>query len=134
MQSSLQRQVRHRAKNRCEYCLIHQRHDPFYTFPIDHIIAEQHGGPTVAGNLALSCLRCNLHKGPNIAGKDPLTKKLTPLFHPRRHKWSYHFQLDGPRIMGVTAIGRTTVKVLAMNHPDAVMLRESIIIENGAWP
>ncbi len=133
MEIALQRLVRNRARHRCEYCLIHQDDDPFYTFPIDHIIAEQHGGLTVAGNLALSCLRCNLHKGPNIAGRDPLTRKLTPLFHPRRHKWAYHFRHIGPVIIGVTAIGRTTVNVLAMNHPDAMALRESLISEGGRW-
>jgi hypothetical protein len=126
MNTALQISVRRRAGHRCEYCRLHQDDVPFYTFPVDHIIAGQHDGPTVATNLALSCLRCNLHKGPNIAGRDPLTKKLTPLFHPRRHKWAHHFRFVGPRVMGLTAIGRTTVKILAMNHPDAVALRESL--------
>ncbi len=52
---------------------------PTVPFPIDHIIAQQHGGPTVLANLALSCLHDNSHKGPNIAGLDPLTKELTKL-------------------------------------------------------
>lgn len=39
-------------------------------FHIDHVIAEQHGGMSVAGNLALACYACNLPKGPNIAGID----------------------------------------------------------------
>jgi hypothetical protein len=58
---------------------------------------------------------------------------LTPLFNPRRHKWSYHFRCSGTLLRGVTAIGRTTVKVLAMNHPDAVALRESLVRESGRW-
>jgi 5-methylcytosine-specific restriction endonuclease McrA len=60
---SLEQRVRERAKNRCEYCKV-----PAYfsesTFPLDHIIAEQHGGKTIYDNLALSCPPDNLHKGP----------------------------------------------------------------------
>jgi hypothetical protein len=32
------------------------------------------------------------------------------LYHPRRHKWDYHFCFDGARLIGRTAIGRTTLK------------------------
>jgi hypothetical protein len=108
---------------------MRQHDDSFYRFAIDHIVAEQHGGRTISSNLALSCFRCNLHKGPNIAGRDRHTKKLVPLFHPRRHKWSHHFAWDGPLLVGRTAIGRVTIVVLAMNHPDAVALRETLIQE-----
>jgi hypothetical protein len=55
------------------------------------------------------------------------------LFHPRRHKWSYHFHWDGPILVGRTAIGRVTVQVLAMNDPDMVRIRESLIAE-GIFP
>ncbi|HEY1377135.1 MAG TPA: HNH endonuclease signature motif containing protein, partial [Gemmataceae bacterium] len=67
-------------------------------FEVDHVIARQHGGRTVLSNLALSCLHCNSHKGPNIAGLDPLASGTRPvrLFHPRRHKWDRHFRWDGP--------------------------------------
>ncbi len=34
-------------------------------------------------NLALACLRCNRHKGPNVGSFDPLTGQLTPFFNPR---------------------------------------------------
>ena len=120
--------VRERAAGRCEYCHLRQADDPFFRFAVDHIIAEQHGGPTVLSNLALSCFRCNLHKGPNIAGRDRRTGKLVPLFHPRRHKWSRHFAWNGPYLVGRTAIGRVTIVVLAINHLDAVALRESLIL------
>ncbi|MFW6171656.1 MAG: HNH endonuclease [Planctomycetota bacterium] len=39
-------------------------------FQIDHIIAQQHHGETGPDNLALSGLRCNSHKGPNLSGYD----------------------------------------------------------------
>jgi hypothetical protein len=125
----LAREVRQRAGHRCEYCLVPEA---FYQTPfeIDHIIARQHGGPTVLSNLALSCLHDNGHKGPNIAGLDPVTRKLTKLFHPRRHKWDRHFRWQGPYIVGRTAIGRATVVVL---DRDAVRAREELIAE-GVFP
>ena len=130
MDNALRRLVRERALDWCEYCRVHQDDDSFYRFAMDHIIAEQHGGQTVAGNLAMSCFRCNLHKGPNIAGRDRKTGKLVPLFYPGRHKWSHHFEWDGPRLVGRTAIGRVTIVILAINHPDAVALRESLLQED----
>ena len=127
MDKILRALVRERATDRCEYCQVHQEDDSFFSFAIDHIVSEQHGGQTTAGNLALSCFRCNLHKGPNIAGRDKKTRKLVPLFNPRRHKWSHHFAWNGPRLIGRTAIGRVTIEILAMNHSDAVALRESLL-------
>jgi hypothetical protein len=52
----LEEGVRKRAGETCEYCRMRQSFYPTVTFPIDHIIARQHGGPTVLSNLALSCL------------------------------------------------------------------------------
>src|SRR5437660_11487008 len=114
MGESLAEEVRRRAGDACEYCRIPQALYPA-PFPIDHVIAQQHSGPTVFSNLALACLHCNSHKGPNLAGRDAHTKKLTPLFNPRRHKWERHFRWDGPLLVGRTAIGRTTISVLAIN-------------------
>jgi hypothetical protein len=97
------------------------------------MIAEQHGGKDVAGNLAWSCFYCNSSKGPNLTGIDPVTKKLTRLFIPRRHQWSYHFRWSGSWLVGRTAIGRTTLYVLAMNDPLMVALRKSLA-EEGLFP
>ena len=133
MDEALARQVRQRARFRCEYCLVPQACYPTVAFPIDHAIARQHGGPTIANNLVLSCLHCNSHKGPNIAGIDPRTRKISRLFNPRLHSWSRHFRWEGPRIIGRTSIGRTTVIVLAMNHEEALEVRESLIAE-GIFP
>jgi hypothetical protein len=102
-------------------------------FPIDHIIAPQHGGGTTLDNLALSCLHDNTHKGPNIAGIDPQTRRITRLFNPRRDKWERHFDWEGALLVGKTAVGRTTISVLAMNHPDVVAVRQSLI-EEGQFP
>lgn len=62
-----------------------------------------------------------------------MTRKLTRLFNPRRHKWDRHFRYDGPMLIGRTAIGRTTIQVLQINCDEQVMLRESLIAE-GVFP
>ncbi|MFO0808660.1 MAG: HNH endonuclease [Gemmataceae bacterium] len=56
-------------------------------FQIDHIVAEQHGGRTVAANLALSCLPDNKHKEPSLARIDLVTGGLVLLLHPRFAFW-----------------------------------------------
>ncbi len=129
MDESIAAQVRRRARYACEYCRMPQRFYPTILFPIDHVIAKQHRGPTELHNLSLSCLHCNSHKGPNIAGIDPKSKKLTRLFHPRRHKWSRHFRWNGPYLLG-----RTTILVLSMNHPELVEVRSAIQNEGFVFP
>lgn len=133
MDASTRNLVWLRAERRCEYCQLHEGDDPLFAFHVEHIIARQHGGTDSPSNLALACEQDNLHKGPNLTGIDPVTKKLTRLFNPRRHKWSRHFRWDGPILVGRTAIGRATVAVLAMNLPHRVTLREALIA-TGRFP
>jgi len=83
----------------------------------------------VESNLALACFHCNTHKGPNVAGMDRLTGQIVRLFHPREDQWEDHFEWTGATLIGRTAIGRVTVDVLAINHPHAVAVRESLIRE-----
>jgi hypothetical protein len=133
MDDLLLEQVRRRANDACEYCHMPRALYPTVPFPVDHIIAQQHRGPTVLDNLALACLHDNSHKGPNIAGIDPLTKKLTKLFNPRRHKWERHFRWNGPLLVGRTAVGRVTIDVLPMNDPVVVEVRAALRAE-GLFP
>jgi hypothetical protein len=121
-----------RANSTCEYCRIPQAFD-VSPFSIDHIIARQHNGPAVAQNLALACYNCNAHKGPNIAGLDPKTRRITRLFHPRRDKWDEHFRWIGAKLVGKSGIGRTTVAVLGINLPIRFELRRSLKLE-GVFP
>lgn len=86
--------------------------------------ARQHVGTDDPGNLALACHRCNLRKGPNLTGIDPITGEIVPLFDPRRDRWLDHFRLSGAVIEGVTAVGRTTTKVLSMNDTRRIERRE----------
>lgn len=126
MRGSLDQITRERARNLCEYCGLPQSIYNF-RFPIDHVIAEQHGGKTILSNLCLACPRCNSSKGPNIAGVDPISGRIVRLFHPRKHKWRAHFYWNGPQLEGRKPIGRATIAVLSMNHPSAVEVRKSLI-------
>ncbi len=132
MRKELDRRVRNRANHRCEYCQMPQSAIDF-AFPIDHIIAQQHGGRTVFSNLALACLKCNRHKGPNIAGIDPLSGEAVPLFNPRRDRWSDHFEWKGPVLLGKTSRGLATIQVLAINHEATVNIRR-VLIALGPFP
>lgn len=126
MNIAMQKAVRDRAGNRCEYCLLPEEHTHF-RFCNDHIIAQQHQGATTLENLAFACPRCNLHKGPNLAGIDPESETLAPLFNPRTDRWIDHFREVNGTIEGMTAIGRATVRVLDMNNEDRVRLRRELI-------
>jgi hypothetical protein len=121
---ALENEVVQRARGLCEYCHfpVSAAEIPFH---IDHIVAEKHGGPTTSGNLAWACFSCNLRKGPNIAGLDPVTGDLTRLFHPRTDVWTEHFFL-GWCMRGKTPVGRTTIAVLDINDADAVAVRQAL--------
>ena len=117
--------VRQRAGQRCEYCQLRQQDSPLAALQIEHIIPKKHGGSDEVDNLALACIDCNLRKGPNLTGIDPETGDIVELFDPRRQSWVDHFEWRGIYIVGRTATGRTTVRVLNMNSDDQLALRSS---------
>ena len=124
----VERKVIARAAGRCEYCRLPERVSEL-PFHIDHIIAEKHRGLTVLENLAWACFSCNIHKGANVAGIDPVTDEVVRLFRPRQDAWEQHFRWQGAWLHGLTSIGRVTVAVLEMNDPDMVLLRELLLHE-----
>jgi hypothetical protein len=130
MDERLERVVQRRAGHACEYCRLPAGIHPT-PFEIEHIIPKQHGGPTILSNLAYACLHCNRHKGPNLSGVERRGSRsmLVPLFNPRRHKWARHFRWQGMYLVGRTAIGRVTIKVLAINDPLRVAVRAALIEE-----
>jgi hypothetical protein len=129
MDETLRQLVRDRAGNRCEYCGLPAEFTDA-PFQVDHIIAEKHHGSTNADNLSWSCLYCNSFKGPNIAGWSEEEQAVVRLFHPRRDEWYEHFIWDGPRLLGLTSIGRVTIDVLRINDPEAVEFRR-LLLELG---
>jgi len=130
MDERLEREVRQRAHEACEYCRLPAGVHPT-PFEIEHVIPRQHGGRSLLNNFAYACLHCNRHKGPNISGLALVgsRRKMVPLFNPRRHKWERHFRWDGPSLVGRTPIGRVTIAVLAMNDPLRVAVRTALMEE-----
>ncbi len=118
------RLVETRAKQRCEYCRMHQSLQGA-TFHIEHILPRSRGGSDDPDNLALACPRCNLQKSDRTEVADPDSNATVPLFNPRRDRWSEHFRWDNYRILGVTMIGRATVFALDLNHPRRLLIREA---------
>jgi HNH endonuclease len=124
--AALRRLVRDRTRRRCEYCGMPDG-EPVFPHEPDHIIAIKHGGPTMSENLAYARFDCNRAKGSDIASIDPDTGILTPLFSPRTQVWSEQFRFNGPVIEARTAISRVTVRLLRMNLPVRVAIRESLM-------
>ena len=113
--TSLQRRVRLRAGDRCEYCRLAQAGQEA-TFHIDHIVPRAAGGVTALENLALACVSCSLRKGARTAAIDPASGEAAQIFHPRLHEWSDHFGAAASgEILGLTATGRGTVAAMSMN-------------------
>jgi hypothetical protein len=132
MPTRLRRLVRERAGRRCEYCLFHEEHLPLWPFHLDHIVAEQHRGSAILENLAWACQRCSLCKGTNLTAVDPDSARVVRLFNPRIDRWEEHFTEDGPRIVGLTPVGRATAWLLQMNSEERKELRAELIVA-GRW-
>ena len=124
MDRGLREAVRKRAGDACEYCHMPQEATPLISFHVEHIVSKQHGGTDDPNELALACDRCNAYKGPNLTSIDPETGTVVPLFHPRRDTWGGHFAVRSGHIVGLTPTGRATVRLLNMNAPRRVELRE----------
>lgn len=87
---------------------------------------RQDGGKTESGNLALSCMRCNRYKGPNVGSFDPQTGELVPFFNPRTQDWAEHFELKGGIIRPLAAEARVTVKILRLNDEERIAERQRL--------
>ena len=132
LSTELRRQVRARAGNRCEYCLLAEE-DAHFPHEPDHIIARKHGGASTLENLALACFDCNRFKGSDIASLDTVTGEIVALFNPRTEIWNEHFKLDGGGIAPLTSFGRVTEETLRFNLPQRVETRE-ILAKLGEYP
>lgn len=131
MNAVICRFVKQRARNRCEYCHLHQDEAEFFSFHVEHIIAQQHGGSDRLSNLCFSCPACNAAKGPNVAGI--WEGEIVPLFNPRRQLWNRHFRWDGLLLVGKTIAGNVTAKLLGINDKDRIKVRASLFAE-GRFP
>jgi hypothetical protein len=126
MKRSLRQFVRERAGRWCEYCHLPESAAPLAAFHVEHILAKQHGGSDDPDNRCWSCHHCNLHKGPNLSGRDPLTGNVVRLFDPRHQLWKRHFEWHGAVLVGRTQTGRATITVLDINAPQRIQLRQML--------
>ena len=94
-------------------------------FEIEHIVPLSATGATSIENLCLACPTCNRHKSIRQQAIDPQTGKQFPLFHPQKDQWYDHFRWDNSttQLVGLTAIGRTTIAALKMNRPQLIRVR-----------
>lgn len=140
LSEALRQVVRERASYLCEYC-----HSPeklsASRFTVDHLIPQSLGGTDDLANLALACRRCNERRYNFVAGIDPESKEITPIYQPRLHKWSEHFcwENGGERIKGITPIGRATCQRLDLNderYPaeDSIQATRKLWIAAGWHP
>lgn len=131
LSTQIRQQVRQRAENRCEYCLMPDHLAP-YGHQVDHIIPLKHDGSSTLENLAYACLRCNNSKGTDEAVTDSETGQIVGLYNPRIHNWDDHFELDGALMKSKTSVGRVTIRLLRMNHPDQMNARRELL-DAGLW-
>jgi hypothetical protein len=122
---ALRRLVQARAQGYCEYCRISERY-ALQSMVCEHIFPLSRGGPTTATNLAWACSGCNGFKSDRTTAIDPVSLQLVPLFHPRQMSWSEHFDWseDALLVVGRSAIGRATGKILQLNRAGVVNIRK----------
>ena len=132
--------VREQANYLCEYCHSPERLSA-NRFTVDHIIPKSLGGTDNIDNLALACRRCNERRYNFVAGIDPETQAIVPIFNPRQQKWQDHFiwRDNGILIQGITPIGRATCIRLDLNdmrYPENDSIRETrrFWVQTGLHP
>jgi hypothetical protein len=132
--------VRQRAKYLCEYCHSSEKANAT-RFTMDHILPQSLGGSDDSENLALACQRCNERHYNFIAGIDPQTKEIIPLFNPRQQQWVDHFiwTADGIRILGISPTGRSTCNRLDINddrydEDDSIRAARRLWVQAGWHP
>jgi hypothetical protein len=101
-------------------------------------LKKKRGGAPVTGASIAGCRRRSIvfHSrswGPNVGGIDPAGGKLIRLYHPRRDRWEEHFQWAGATLMGLSVVGRVTIRVLAIDDPDDLAVRQALLDE-GVFP
>ena len=130
--SIVRQQVIQRADNRCEYCLT-PHSASLFTFEMEHIRSEKHGGLSELDNLALACPFCNRAKGSDLGSFDSVTGTLVLFYNPRLQDWFDHFALSGAEIVPLTAEGRVTVANLQFNQLERLTERRYLIAA-GYYP
>ncbi len=127
--ASIRSKDERRAGKLCEYCQspLEFSSDPF---SIEHIFPTSKGGTDDLGNLALACQGCNVHKSTKTEAFDAISQTTATFYNPRKDVWNEHFvwSEDFTEIIGKTAKGRVTIKVLKLNRQRVMNLRKVLIL------
>ncbi len=120
----LQQKIRDRFHDCCAYCRTAEFLTAM-TFEFEHIQPRAAGGETVYENLCFACSPCNRHKGSRQSLLNPNSGKMVRFFHPQAQVWTNHFvwSKDGSEIIGLTAVGQTTIVALQMNRSALIRAR-----------
>lgn len=120
----VRRRVAEAAGRQCGYC---QTQETIVGYPlhIEHIRPISAGGASEEENLWLACCVCNNAKGTQTGGQDLDSGEDVLLFNPRTQIWDEHFSWSADRIevLGMSPIGRVTVRALQLNTPLRVETR-----------
>ncbi len=116
--------VERRARERCEYCCMHQALQGA-TFHVEHVVPLSCSGPSVPDNLAWACPGCNLKKSNRQTAADPTTGASVSLFNPRTDAWDDHFGWQGYLMVGLTPVGRALVEAFDLNRDRRVLIRQA---------
>lgn len=127
--ASIRSKIEKRAGKLCKYCQspLEFSSDPF---SIEHIFPTSKGGTDDLGNLALACQSCNGHKSTKTEAFDAISQTTATFYNPRKDVWNEHFvwSEDFTEIIGKTAKGRVTIKVLKLNRQRVMNLRRVLIL------
>ncbi len=135
LNKTIRNTVFERAKLLCEYCQSPMDFS-YQSFEIDHILPQSKNGSDDLDNLACSCAGCNAFKHNKTVDKDPFDNQITSFFHPRQMIWEQHFawSSDSLKIVGISNIGRTTVKSLQLNRIGLVNIRRLLLLDGSHPP
>jgi len=121
--------VSERAQFLCEYCFSPRKYSP-QSFSVEHILPTSKKGSDDLDNLALACQGCNSFKSDKTEANDDLSGRKVMLYNPRQDVWSRHFawSKDFLKIIGLTAKGRATIKLLKLNREEVLNLRKLLYL------
>ena len=131
MNEQLRRQVRQRARDRCEYCRLPQK-GTVLTHEVDHIRSQKHGGKTTLDNICWACAWRNSFKGTDIAAYPPGQAQIVRLFDPRSDAWDDHFFWEGAVLRSKTPTAAATIELLRINQRERVEHRR-LLMRQGLW-
>ncbi len=124
LNASIREAVIKRAKNRCEYCQMHQSLQGG-TFHVEHVVPRSRGGLSELDNLAWAYISCNLHKSDRSELLSPDGNSSIRFFSPRIDAWSEHFAWDDYEVVAKSEIGQATITSLHLNDARRIKVRQA---------